>query len=63
MREVGRVDGALARVVTKRQLSKVEDCKHAAHIRKTPHLLFHAFHAFSCFSSKKVLSLKSTDYL
>ncbi len=30
MREVGCVDGALARVVTKRQLSKVENCEHAA---------------------------------
>ncbi len=30
MREVGCVDGALARVVTKRQLSKVKNCEHAA---------------------------------
>ncbi len=38
MREVGCVDGALARVVTKRQLSKVENCEHAALVgRKRNH--------------------------
>ena len=30
MREVGCVDGALARVMTRRQLSEVENCEHAA---------------------------------